>query len=672
MKRNHIFLLFVLLVAVAAQAAKPAAPKFANADCLACHGDPNLAKDVNGKAVSLHVNEEKFKNSIHSSFSCTDCHNDVKDVPHEKPPAKPACATCHADEQAQYDTSLHAKAIRNGNPRAAGCVDCHGSPHEVVVSSDPASRVAKANVPKTCGACHSQKFVMESSGNSIQPVASYAESVHGKAVAAGSEKAAVCTDCHGAHNILAPGDPKSTIYKFNVPLTCGKCHDAVKAEFVQSIHGQALGRGNWQAPVCTDCHGIHLIKKHMDPTSTVNAQNLARATCAQCHEGVKLSNDFGVAGRRATTYLASYHGMASSMGSTVVANCASCHGVHNILPSSDPRSTISKQNLVKTCGQCHPGATANFAAAKVHLDEPLQADIGSKVVHWVRNFYLLMIVFVIGGMLLHNFLIWRKKAADKRNAGHRTVVRMKPGQRWQHLTLLTSFIVLVVTGFALKYPQSWFAGLIGMGESFRGILHRIAGTVLIGAGVYHLVYLIVSRDGRKLAVDLLPEPKDAFDVVAVLRYYLGLGGERPQFRRFNYAEKAEYWALVWGTLVMAVTGIMMWFKVPVGNLLPRWSVDVAMAVHFYEAILATLAIIVWHLYQVIFDPDVYPMNWAWYDGKMSLHHYVEEHPLDSEAILNASEAAGEAASVEEPKLAEEPAPESQSADKEQDTVAASK
>jgi hypothetical protein len=118
-------------------------------------------------------------------------------------------------------------------------------------------------------------------------------------------------------------------------------------------------------------------------------------------------------------------------------------------------------------------------------------------------------------------------------------------------------------------------------------------------------------------------------------YYLGLESERPTFARFNYAEKAEYWALVWGLLVMAATGLLLWFKVLVSVWLPRWWMDVATAIHFYEAVLATLAIIVWHFYQVFFDPDVYPMNWAWWDGKMPLEHYEEEHGLDVATLLAA-------------------------------------
>ncbi len=645
-----------LLAAGKPPASKPA-PKPTAEECLACHSDATLSHDVNGKSVSLHVDPQTFKDSIHGSmFTCVDCHTDVIRAPHETSPLKITCANCHADEQAAYSRSFHGKAVEGGNNKAATCVDCHGSPHELLPASDPKSKVHHTNIPGTCGACHSQKFVMQDSGQSAQMVASYELSVHGHAVAAGSEKAAVCTDCHGTHEILDAKDAKSPIFKFNVPTTCGQCHDQISKEYKQSIHGQAVAKGNWQAPVCTDCHGIHSIKAHTDPNSPVSAQNVGPATCARCHEGMRLSQEFGMEGRRETTYLASYHGLASRGGSQVVANCASCHGTHSIFPSSDPRSTINRANLVRTCGQCHPGVTEKFTAAKVHVDAPLSADMGSKAVRWIRRFYLSMIFAVIGGMLLHNFIIWRFKVAARRKEQHSFVIRMPLRFRLQHATLLTSFIVLVLTGFALKFPDSWFASMLSLGESRRHLLHRIAAVVLMGVSTYHSFDIAFSKAGRKLVVDLFPTIDDARGAWQNICYYLGLASRKPEFARFNYAEKAEYWALVWGMIVMAVTGIMLWAKVLVGNHLPRWWLDVATAIHFYEAVLATLAIIVWHFYQVFFDPDVYPMNWAWWDGKMTLHHYQDEHGLDvamiagnPAEIANGSGAKVAVAADEEPK-----------------------
>ena len=447
---------------------------------------------MNGKTVSLQVDPQAFKDSIHGSMlTCVDCHTDVKSAVHDTPPQRISCATCHADEQAAYDRSLHARAAREGNANAATCVDCHGGPHELPPASDRKSRVHHTNIPATCGACHSQNVVMGKSGLSVQTVASYQQSVHGHAIATGSEKAAVCTDCHGTHDILDARDAKSSIFKFNVPLTCGKCHDHISREFEQSIHGQAIAKANWQAPVCTDCHGIHAIKAHNDPNSPVSAQNVAQATCARCHEGVRLSQEFGIEARRATTYLASYHGLASRLGSQVVANCASCHGTHSIFPSSDPRSTIHPSNLARTCGQCHPGVTEKFTAAKVHVDDPLSADVGSKAVRWIRKAYLSLILAVVGGMLLHNSIIWRAKVVARRRLEHRFVTRMPLRFRWQHAVLLTSFFVLVLTGFALKFPDSWFASMLSLGERMRHLLHRVAAVILIGVSIFHFLDVIV-------------------------------------------------------------------------------------------------------------------------------------------------------------------------------------
>jgi cytochrome b subunit of formate dehydrogenase len=647
--RNILAQTLVLSLFFCACAAR-AEQKPKDKDCLSCHSDSTLTTEVNGKQVSLYVDENKMKHSIHGDlFACVDCHKDVKGLVHETTPKKVTCAECHAEAQQAYAHSLHSKAKPDA-AQAANCQDCHGGAHEVLAAADPQSPVNHDNIPVTCGRCHGQKFLMESNGQSGQTFVSYQQSVHGLAIEKGSKKAAVCTDCHGAHEILPANDAKSPIYKFNVPATCGKCHGAIQQTFAESIHGQAIARGNGLAPVCTDCHGIHTIKAHIDPNSSVSEQNIARTTCARCHEGVRLSQEFGVAGNRVSTYLDSYHGLASEGGSEVVANCASCHGVHNIYPSSDPRSTVNRANLDATCGKCHQGVTQKFTLTKVHVDGSKSKDIGSIAVRWVRWFYLALILLVIGAMFLHNAIIWQSKARALRAMQNPKMTRMSTNQRWQHLILLSSFIILVLTGFALKFPNSWLADVLAMGEKLRSITHRVAGVILIGAGIYHIFYLAMAKEGRRLLRDVAPRPRDAFDAWATMRYYLGLGGEKPKFGRFNYAEKAEYWALVWGTALMAVTGVMIWAKVWVGDLLARWWVDVATAIHFYEAILATLAIVVWHFYQVFLDPDVYPMNWAWWDGKMPVEHYRHEHGLDTEALAEAEAgAAGDAGAKAETK-----------------------
>ncbi len=393
------------------------------------------------------------------------------------------------------------------------------------------------------------------------------------------------------------------------------------------------GLRDCKIPSGTDCHGIHTIKAPKDAGSSVAAGHV-KDTCGSCHEGVRLSKEFGVPGGRVDSYLASYHGMAGEVGSNTVANCSSCHGVHNILPSSDPHSTINHANLAKTCGQCHPGANDRFITTKVHLDPTSKADVGSKIIGLIKKFYLWMIICVIGGMVLHNAIVFRRKLIEHRIGQPRILFRMSLGQRIQHLTLLVSFFTLVLTGFALRYPQSWLA-MIFVHELVRSYIHRVAGIVLIGVSLFHVWYVTMNPEGRRLLQDMLPDWKDVTDARDAFRYYLGYSSHRPMFGRFTYAEKMEYWALVWGMFVMASTGLMAWFKVGVGDRVPGWWVDVAITIHWYEAVLATLAIIVWHLYGVIYDPHSYPMNWSWFDGRMSIEQYEHEHPLDTLAIEKA-------------------------------------
>ena len=573
-----LFIALVLLSA-ASTSAQPA-----NDECVACH----------------EVDVSKFGASIHAPLDCVGCHSDAAEIPHASKPARVDCATCHPDAVEAWNHSLHTK------PGGARCADCHGSPHEM-------QPVKRADIPTTCSSCHGQKFVMQKAGLTAQPALSYQESVHGKAVSRGSTRAAVCTDCHDHHNVRGANDPQSGIFKFNVGRTCGQCHAAVAAQYHASVHGQALLRGRTSTPVCTDCHGIHTISKAADATRG------PRASCARCHEGVRLAQEFGIATARVTSYEASYHGLARRMGSTTAADCASCHGSHDVRPSSDPKSAIHPANLTKTCGRCHQGAQANFTRGKIHVLHTEETETSAKANTWIRRIYIALIAGTIGFMALHNLLIWWRKAQAKRRALGRDYVRMNLNQRLQHGTLVVSFIVLVLTGFALAWPESLLARIF-VTEEIRRITHRVAAVVMMVLGVYHFAYMLFTREGRKGLRDFWFGWRDLKDLVAVLR------NRHPQSGRFNYAEKAEYWAGLWGTVVMAITGLMIWYSVEVSTLIPRWWIDIATTIHFYEAILATLAIIVWHLYHVIFDPDIYPMNWAWFDGKVSEEEFKKEHP----------------------------------------------
>jgi formate dehydrogenase gamma subunit len=620
---RHAALTFVLLVSVAASLAALRNVQAQN--------PPATAVRANEGAIVIRPDTDASP-APSPTLQCQGCHGPNKQLPYL------AGSLFHTAPHSGYDHSFHAQAVRNGM-KAATCLDCHarnGDISTVLPPADSNSTINRANIAETCGRCHGDQSAMKGSGISNRPFLSYRESVHAQAIARGNLSAAVCTDCHNAHDVEPASSAQSSIAKANIPSTCGKCHRTEANEFMQSIHGQAIVRGVSRAPVCTDCHGIHNISMPVDRGATTASAAIATESCAKCHEGVALTQEFGVAGDRVSSYRDSYHGLASKLGSKVVANCASCHGVHNILPSSDPNSMINASHLQQTCGQCHVGASVNFTKGKIHLTSALVSNVapadassrGTSIVRWI---YLPLIFLTIGGMVLHNVLIWRKKLAAKRKQP-RTIVRLSTNQRIQHWLLLTSFIALVLSGFALQYPNSWPGWLLGPNEYLRRMLHRAAAVVMLAVGLYHLAYLLFAREGRQWLKDMFPKLKDVSDLIGNLAFYLGVRKDKPKIARFGYAEKAEYWAVVWGTIIMGLTGLMIWFKIGIFGFLARWWIDIALAIHFYEAVLATLAIVVWHFYHVIFDPDVYPVNLAFVDGRVSEDYYQEEHELDYDQL----------------------------------------
>lgn len=534
---------------------------------------------------------------------CMECHSDKELV---KTNAQGRAISLFVD-QARLAASIH---------KTNTCASCHSD----LTWDHPDDNVAAK--PVNCRTCHEKQSE------------SYGASVHGLALKSGDTTAANCQDCHDSHDILPPTSPVSPLHYTRQAETCGACHDQEAQDFAASVHGKALVAGVRDAPTCTDCHSEHRI----EALKGVSPRTVSKDVCSKCHALERLNTKYNLPADRVKTFFESYHGLASAYGSTVAANCASCHGYHKVLPSADPDSSIHKSHLVQTCGQCHPGANEMFASGKIHVDlgaAKSGVDFGDKVNWWVRKLYLILIVVVIGGMFVHNALIFFKKVSAHLRSSGRPVLRMSLSQRWQHAVLALSFIVLAITGFALKFPDSWIATVMGSSEPFRRWTHRIAGIVLLLVGAYHIIYLLASKDGRKLVKDLFPIKRDLADVWGSVRHLVGWSKEKPKIGRFGYAEKMEYWAVVWGTIIMGVTGFMIWFKMDVTQWLPRWLVDVALTIHYYEAILACLAIVVWHFYHVIFDPDVYPLNMACYDGKVSEHWQEEEHPLDTEAPKDA-------------------------------------
>lgn len=598
--------------------------------CFDCHGDADNVGDA-----ALVVDAAAWPATVHGAaeVACADCHGGKADYPHAADDPGASCANCHDSGDA-----LAASAHAQGGPGAARptCASCHGTLHAMTPLADPASPMHPARQPATCGACHADPKLAEAAGiRLVQPIAAYTASVHARGVAAG-EHAATCSSCHGGHDILASAAPQSKVHRDNVPSTCAACHAEISATFAESVHGVAAARGIGESPVCTDCHGEHDIAGPADKGSPVFATNVPRVTCGRCHGDLRVTSKFGMKADAVTAFQDSFHGLASRSGSVTVASCASCHGVHDILPSSDPKSHIHPQRIAETCGACHPGAGQSFAIGDVHV-LPQDRESAHPAVYWVRISYIWLIWLTIGGMLVHNLLDLRRKALSPMP---RPVVpvaerrlRMVKGFRIAHAALFLSFFVLVWTGFALKYPDAgWAQPLLAWEDElgFRGWVHRIAAIVMLAAFAFHFVHLLVDRRARACMAGMIPDKHDLHELQAKLAWYVGKRKEMPKSPPLGYAEKAEYLALVWGTIVMAVSGFVLWFSNWSLAHLPKWVSDVATVVHFYEAILASLAILVWHFYFVMLDPLVYPMDTAWLTGREAPGRALERTAAMSE------------------------------------------
>ena len=599
-----------------------------NSDCFACHADKTLTKtNATGKVISLFVDEKKFVGSIHAKNLCTSCHTDITDLPHAETHKPVSCSQCHRVEAEVYLKSDHGQAVHKGVAEAASCQDCHGQAHELLNYRNPASPVYRANQPDTCGRCHGKTKEMEKFNlRQRSPIVSYDSSVHGIALLQKKEmNAAVCTDCHGSHDLHKSTNPASKLYWQNVPNTCGKCHENVEQTYLRSVHGSAVKAGVRDAPMCTDCHGEHTIQAVKLATSRVSPANIPE-TCGQCHAATRIVTQYRLPPNVFATYVQSFHGLALQGGNLTAANCASCHGIHDILPASDALSTINPANLPQTCGKCHPGIGTRMSAEFFKIHAPPGAAEGKPwLVNLISRVYIWLIVLTIGGMATFNILDYLRKT--RQHLAHVRQIegelRMTKWLRVQHFFLMTTFILLAYTGFVHKFPDaifSWpFRALGDAGSNARGMIHRVAGWTFIGLFFVHGVSLVFTKRGRDYFRALWFAWHDIGDGLGTLLFNLGLRKTAPPPRRWNYAEKAEYWALMWGSLVMIVTGLMLLFTETVLRTMPTVWHDVAQVIHYYEAVLATLAIVVWHFYWVIFDPKEYPMNTAWLIGKKAPH-----------------------------------------------------
>lgn len=316
-------------------------------DCLGCHGgDPSMSMDLpGGEKLGVYVDAAVFGKSVHGEIlRCTDCHTEKTGYPHESKPF-----ASKRDVQVAYYEQ---------------CKSCHF-----------------ANYTKTL------------------------DGVHFAVLAKGNQKAALCVDCHGSHDITPPNQPRSRISQ-----TCAKCHQGVQTTYVKSVHGRALfEERNADVPVCTDCHRSHDVGGPREPGWRLKSPEI----CANCHTNARLMKKYGISTNVMSTYLADFHGMTASMHKSqrtdvgaVTALCIDCHGVHDITKVGDKASPAMKANLDRVCARCHAGAPKNFSAAWLSHYEPSWTK--APLVYGVKVFYAVLIPFMIGGLVLQILLhLWR-------------------------------------------------------------------------------------------------------------------------------------------------------------------------------------------------------------------------------------------------------------------------
>ena len=368
-------------------------------DCLTCHGDKDLKSDA-GKP--LFVDQAKFQGSVHgqAGISCVDCHVDllkVKDFPHNSPLKPVSCRECHETADQQFEASIHQAANEKGTSGiTVGCTDCHGT-HEIKSKDDFDSLTFAINLPATCEKCHLDRVPSKKGPGFI---GSYNLSAHFKALEkSGLTMSANCSNCHGAHDIKGVADPLSLVSRKNIIKTCGTCHVGIQRDYLEGVHGKDFVKGIKDVPVCTDCHNEHDILSPEDVNSKVYATKVA-TVCSRCHDDIVLSRQYGFLTSRLRTYNESFHGTAARFGETRVANCASCHGFHDIRASSDPKSSINKANLPTTCGKCHPGASRHFAEGLIHSAAGRIDTAKYRTSHVVKNIYIFVIAAIIAVMVI--------------------------------------------------------------------------------------------------------------------------------------------------------------------------------------------------------------------------------------------------------------------------------
>ena len=625
-----------------------------NADCLRCHSETKIAAQTDGR--SLYVDTAEHARSIHGrrGVSCAQCHIGV--TPSEERSCatiteKVNCAVCHDAQVLDYRRGRHGRLHAAGDANAPYCTDCHGThgilEHQIPADASPlaAARLRESptysrNVPTLCARCHREgaQAAIRYFGLEEKIIEHYSMSIHGKGLLqSGLTVTATCTDCHTPHKELPRTDPESSISEQHIAETCGRCHDGIYEQYARSVHSemgnpnyeQRRVRGMPELPHCTDCHTAHMVVRTDVPAFKLGIMD----QCGKCHPDVT------------ETYFDTYHGKASALGDTTRAKCYDCHGAHTILRPDNPHSMLSRENIVATCGKCHPGSHRRFAGYLTHAThhDPDKYPV-LFYTFWGMTFLLVGTFSFFG---LHT-IAWlprswalrkefqRLRAANGGAGRAKEYVRFTPLQRNLHLTVILSFFGLALTGMMLKFSYTpWAQGLFRIlgGADTAGWIHRICAIATFGYFFIHLGNVFRGfRRGPKSAWEfffgqdtILPKWSDVRELIGTLKWFAGRG-PRPGYGRWTYWEKFDYFAVFWGVAIIGSTGLCLWFPEFFTRFLPGWSINVATIIHSDEALLATGFIFTIHFFNTHFRPEKFPMDTVIFTGRMSLDELQHERP----------------------------------------------
>jgi len=614
----------------------------ADQDCLRCHANPELKTVRAGKTVSLYVNQDELAHSRHVKAACVQCHTGGTPSSTERPcktvVAKVDCSICHADQVTQFKQSIHGQLSAKGSPDAPYCTDCHGS-HGVMGRNESSSPTFSRNVPNLCANCHraGQKAALRYNGKQDHIVERYSESIHGKGLLeSGLTVTANCADCHSAHMELPASDPRSSVNRTAIAKTCAKCHRGIYETFVNSVHSPTSHPSSKPLPVCSDCHSAHSIER----TDLSDFRLHIMDQCGKCHKEIT------------EAYFDTYHGKVSKLGGLKTAKCYDCHGSHDVLPVTDPRSRLSRNNIVKTCAQCHTGAHRQFAGYLTHATH-------HDPVRYPMLFYTFwgMTTLLVGTLVISgaHTALWLPRSLEYRGAlkkehageGEVYVRRFRPFERNLHLMVVTSFLGLASTGMVLKFSYAAWARVLARllgGFEVAGYVHRVCALLTFTYFGLHIWDLVRRRRAsgktwREFALgpeSMLLNRRDWGEFVGSIKWFVGKG-PRPEYGRWTYWEKFDYFAVFWGVAVIGCTGLLLWFPTFFTRFLPGWAVNIATTVHSDEALLAVAFIFSIHFFNTHFRPEKYPIDTVIFTGGVPLEEFKKDRPREYQEMVERGE-----------------------------------